>query len=68
MSDGYKFIRAIVDGGALRWEYQIDVLHAPQGGMSHDEDVSDCSTDEIVSLTRQMLDLSDSQDVEVCYR
>ncbi len=67
MSDTYKFVRAVVEDGELHWEYQIDELGAPQGSMGHDEDVSDYSEEEIVEITKQMLDLPSDQTVEVQY-
>jgi hypothetical protein len=67
MSESYRFVRAIVDCGDLRWEYQIDVDGAPQGGMAHDEDVSDWTEDDIRSCTRSMLDCPDDQEIEIVY-
>ena len=66
MSENYKYVRAIADCGDLRWEYQLadsDVL----GRMSHDEDVSDWSDDDIIHVTRAMLDVPESVPVEVVW-
>ena len=64
MSEHYEFIKAFVEDGQLRWEYRVKGS-AKVGRMSHDEDVSDFSDKDIVSLTRNMLDVEDDDPVEI---
>lgn len=49
-SERYDYIRAIVDCGNLCWEYKLKG-NSVAGKMSHDEDVSDWSEDDIRKLT-----------------
>lgn len=65
----YEYVRAIVDCGRLRWEYQVKGLSVP-GRLGHDEDVSDWNERDIRNCTRQMLDIPSDQDsvIEVQYR
>lgn len=60
------FCRAIVDCGNLRWEYRHPGAKV-EGRMSHDEDVSDFSQEDIIDLTRSMLGLAPEETVEVVY-
>ncbi len=63
----YEYVRARICCGELSWEYQIKTPGAPQGRMSHDEDVSDYTDDDIKQLTRDMLDCPDDQEIEVIW-
>lgn len=65
-SANYEYVRAIVDCGELRWEYKVEDASVP-GRMTHDEDVTDYSDDDIRDITRMMLDCPDSQEIEVLY-
>ncbi len=49
--ESYEYIKAIVDCGELRWEYCLKGSHQVSR-MSHDEDVSDYSDEEIIRLVR----------------
>ena len=64
----YEYIRAIVDGADLRWEYKLASV-AVAGHMDHDEDVSDWSKSDIENLTVSMLDVTsdDRSKIEVLY-
>lgn len=60
----YEYIRAIVDCGELRWEYKLKAFDV-SGSMSHDEDVSEWSDEDIKTVTRMMLDVNDDDPVEI---
>lgn len=66
VKEKYAYVRAIVDCGSLRWEYQIEGS-AVAGHMNHDEDVSDWSQDDVIRCTRSMLSLDQDEKVEVVY-
>lgn len=57
--DEYKYIRAIVDCGELRWEYKVTGC-AMSGSQGFDEDVGDYTNDDIVDLM-SMLSVEESQ-------
>lgn len=56
----YEFIKAIVSGNSLRWEYKL-AGNRVVGRQSHDEDVSNWSEREILDLTYQILDVSEPE-------
>lgn len=64
----YEYIRAIISGPDLRWEYRIKG-RAAEGRMSHDEDISLFDESDIKKLTKSMLDVDngDPVDIEICY-
>lgn len=67
-TERYEYIRAIVDGADLRWEYKLAEA-AVSGHMDHDEDVSDWSKSDIEKLTVSMLDVTpdDRSTIEIRY-
>lgn len=67
-AERYEYIRAIVDGEELRWEYKL-VDAAVAGHQDHDEDVSGWSKSDIENLTVSMLDVTadDRSKIEVRY-
>lgn len=67
-AERYEYIRAIVDGADLRWQYKLSEA-AVAGHMDHDEDVSGWSKRDIENLTVSMLDVTpdDRSKIEVRY-
>lgn len=61
----YEYVKAIIDCGELRWEYKLP--DGPVNTMTHDEDVSDYSEDDIKDITRSMLGLEDDEEITVEY-
>lgn len=64
----YEYVKAIIDCGTLRWEYQILEEGAPMGRMSHDEDVEGWSDEDIETVTRMTLDVDEAQEIEIIYQ
>jgi len=64
----FEYVRAIVEIDELRWEYKVETSPV-QGSMSHDEDVSDYTDDDIIDLTMGMIGVPEEQKdlVEVQY-
>lgn len=60
----YEYVRALRDGPNLSWTWQVKGLPIP-GGQAHDEDISDWSNQDVIDLTRRMLELPDDFEVEV---
>jgi len=67
-AEGYEYIKAIIDCGSLRWEYLI-AGYDVKGRDAHDEDVSDWTEEEILTLTKNMLDVPEDQAdrIEIIY-
>ena len=65
----YEYIKAIVDGGDLRWEYRLVGSHVT-GRMAHDEDVTGLTCRHITDLTCSILNVEPGQRkiVQVEYR
>lgn len=53
-TERYEYIRAIVDGADLRWEYKLKGELVP-ASIRHDEDVSEFSQRDIEKLTASFL-------------
>ncbi len=49
----YQYLRAIVDGHSLHWEYRLN--GRPVGAQGHDEPVEGWTDDDIIRLTRATL-------------
>lgn len=62
--DHYEFITAIVDCDSLTWTYRLKGARV-DGGLAHDEDVSDFSKDDIVALTKQILSVTEDDPVRI---
>lgn len=56
----YEYVKATVTDGSLVWEYQVEGFPSP-GSMSHDEDVSEWSDEDIIDITAMILDVEDEQ-------
>lgn len=57
-NERYEWVKAIVCGDELRWEYKLEGSDMI-GGQSHDEDVSDWTEEEIKKLTCMSLELEE---------
>lgn len=68
MSERYNWVKVIVDCGSLRWEYQLEGS-CVIGRMSHDENVSDWTAEDIIDLTKNILNIKKGEvPLEVEYR
>jgi hypothetical protein len=62
-SEQYEYIRAIVEDGALRWEYKL--RGGRNAGMAHDEDVAGWTDEQIRKLTKAFLSVEGDDPVRV---
>ena len=59
-SGPFEYVRAIIIGDELRWEYKINTSPV-QGSMSHDDDISDYTDMDIIELTMSMVGVPEEQ-------
>ncbi len=63
MNEHYEYIQAICEGEQLLWQYKVKGV--PATHMYHDEDVSSWPDSDIITLTKNVLNVEEDDPVKI---